>query len=101
LYHARQYLGDNPSARWFRQDSARPTPAECRRIADVLRPNFEFFESPGSRARRREEEIRYFTEKQTRALDAMAWNPRVAFSGPAGVGKSLLAIEAARRARAQ
>ncbi len=101
LRHARSYLEKNVSARWFNPGNNHPTPAECRRIAEVLRPQFEFYESPVSRARRREEEIRYYTEKQTRALDAMAWNPRVAFMGPAGTGKTMLAVEAVRRARTQ
>ncbi|RME33859.1 MAG: hypothetical protein D6786_06490, partial [Gammaproteobacteria bacterium] len=101
LGKARRYLESNPSARWFCPRGNRPTPADCRRIAEVLRPNFEFFESPRSRARRREEEIRYYTEKQTHALDTMEWNPRVAFVGPAGTGKTMLAVEAARRAAAR
>jgi hypothetical protein len=53
---------------------------------------------------RREEhqsELRAFTEEQYVALDSMRLNDRVVFQGPAGTGKTLLAIEAARRDRAE
>jgi DNA polymerase III delta prime subunit len=66
----------------------------------VLRRDFEFFESPKARAARLDEEIRHHTEAQFDALEHMRRMPRVVFDGPAGAGKTLLAIEAARRARA-
>jgi superfamily I DNA/RNA helicase len=47
-----------------------------------------------------DEEIRHYTEAQFEALEHMRRMPRVVFDGPAGTGKTLLAIEAARRARA-
>jgi hypothetical protein len=45
-----------------------------------------------------EKSIRRFTEEQFHAIDLIQENPRVLFKGPAGTGKSLLAIEAAKRA---
>ena len=42
--------------------------------------------------------MRHYTEEQFEALDAIDLNPRIVFDGPAGTGKTLLAIEAARRA---
>ncbi len=41
-----------------------------------------------------------YTEEQFVALDTMAENDRVLFTGPAGTGKTVLATEAARRAAA-
>ena len=84
----------------IRAESSEPTAAQCAEIVGLLRPEFEFYESPKSRARRVDEELRRFTEEQFEALDAMERNPRVVFAGPAGTGKTLLAIEAARRRRA-
>lgn len=84
-----------------RLDEGRPTPAECGTIRDALRGNFE---APADGATRRAElagELRRYTEEQVVALDAMAENPRALFVGPAGTGKTLLAIEAARRGRAE
>jgi hypothetical protein len=84
----------------FEPAGGEPTPAQCEEIVAAVRPDFELFESPRSRARRIEEEIRRFTEEQFAALDSMARNPRVVFDGPAGTGKTLLAMEAARRGAA-
>ncbi|GCE12503.1 nuclease-related domain-containing DEAD/DEAH box helicase [Tengunoibacter tsumagoiensis] len=74
-----------------------PTQAQSEQIAELLRPSFEFFESPKSRRQRQSEELKYYTTEQFSALDSMEMNPRIIFSGPAGTGKTLLAIEAARR----
>jgi len=97
LDNARNFLESCPSASWFYPESQEPYPDQCAAIADTLRLDFEFLESPKSRTRRRDEEIRQYTEEQFIALDAMETNPRVAFTGPAGAGKTLLAIESARR----
>lgn len=97
LDNARSFLQECPTASWFYSGSNEPYPGQCDDIAEALRPDFEFLESPKSRARRVGEEIRLFTEEQFIALDAMEANSRVAFTGPAGTGKTLLAIEAARR----
>ena len=50
--------------------------------------------------KRTEAQIKKYTEEQFRALDQMTANDRVIFEGPAGTGKTMLAIEAARRAQA-
>jgi hypothetical protein len=85
---------------WFDPLAGEPTAGRCEEIVRVLRHDFEFHESPKARARRIDEEIRHYTEAQFEALDHMRRMPRVVFDGPAGTGKTLLAIEAARRARA-
>jgi len=85
---------------WFDPGAGEPTVAQCEEIVRVLRPDFEFYESPKARSARIDEEIRHYTETQFEALDHMRRMPRVVFDGPAGTGKTLLAIEAARRARA-
>ena len=83
---------------WFHPERREPTPAQCDALVGVLRPDFEFFESPKSRLMRLDEEVRHYTEEQFEALDTIDANPRLVFDGPAGTGKTLLAIEAARRA---
>ena len=83
---------------WFRSGRWAPSVDQCAQIAAALRPRFECFESPKARALRRSEELKQYTDEQIHALDAMSANPRVVFSGPAGTGKTLLAIEATRRA---
>jgi len=101
LKGARRYLSENANTNWFDPDNSSPSQAECNIIAEALRPRFEFYESPASRSRRRQQEIKQYTEQQFRALDHMARNPQVFFEGPAGTGKTFLALEAARRASAR
>lgn len=97
LAHARKRLVER-RVPWFHPERGEPTPRQCDALAGLLRPDFEFFESPRSRLLRAEEEVRHYTEEQFEALDAIDLNPRIVFDGPAGTGKTLLAIEAARRA---
>ncbi len=99
LTKARQYLG-NKRLGWFKPESTGPSVDQCKLIAQVLRPDFECYESPKSRINKTFEEIKRYTEDQFQALDNMAANDRVIFEGPAGTGKTLLAIEFARRAKA-
>ena len=100
LDNARRFLQTKASARWFNPTLSDPNIQQCVTIADILRPDFEFFESAGSRSGKLERELVTFTAEQFGALDAMEANDRVAFVGPAGTGKTLLAIEAARRGAA-
>lgn len=94
---ARSHIMKTPSSTWFNPLSPEPTSDQVNRIVQLLRPTFEFFESPESRAGRRNAELKTYTQEQFDALDATSLNPRVIFLGPAGTGKSLLAIELARR----
>lgn len=101
LDRAREFLAEKRSAGWFNPESSTPTPDDCDRIAAVLRPDFEAFQSPRERRRQASAELKRYTEEQFAALDAMTRNPRVVFEGPAGTGKTLLAIESAQRAAAE
>jgi len=100
LEYARAHVAGSPSASWFHPEAHEPTLQQCELIVKGLRSDFEFYESPKSRAKRASEELSRYTEEQYAALDMMEGNPRVAFLGPAGTGKTLLAIEAARRGKA-
>lgn len=95
---ARSLLSKSPTVKWFKKESGEPTSAQRDQIVDILRPEFEFYETPAARHREMDEKLKQYTREQFIALDAMQANPRVVFNGPAGTGKTLLAIEAARRA---
>ena len=97
LERARDLLSECQTASWFHPESGEPYPDQCEALVQQLRPDFEFFESPRVRAERQTAELKFFTTEQSSALDAMASNSRVVFKGPAGTGKTLLAIESARR----
>ncbi|TQM31299.1 nuclease-related domain-containing DEAD/DEAH box helicase [Nocardia bhagyanarayanae] len=71
--------------------------AAALRIANVLRPKFEAAIVPGDIRRARETQLATFTDEQYDALDNMQHNQAVLFAGPAGTGKTWLAMEATRR----
>ncbi|ELT43215.1 NERD domain-containing protein [Arthrobacter nitrophenolicus] len=83
--------------RFFSFGGIGPDAEETKRIASTLRPRFDLGSVSGDRRRARRSELVAFIEEQYRALDAVAENRSVLFSGPAGTGKTFLAMEAARR----
>ena len=99
LTHARSLVASKPTGAWFDPTADRPTAAQVASLVKILRPGFEFFESPKSRRRLREDELLRYTAEQYVALDGMNpdVNPRVVFEGAAGTGKTILALEETRR----
>jgi hypothetical protein len=83
--------------RHFSYGGVGPDVATAQRIASVLRPRFEAAIVPGDLRRVRDAQLVTFIEEQYLALDSMADNNAVLFTGPAGSGKTLLALEAAQR----
>jgi hypothetical protein len=66
-------------------------------IINYLRGDFEMATRLWSDIAKTEGEIIFFTKEQYRALDQMEGNSKVIFTGAAGTGKTLLAVEKARR----
>lgn len=97
LNKTREHLKVIPSAKWFDPKSTLPNSQQVSQITEILRPSFEFYESSESRSNRRKAELKQYTQEQFDALDSMESNPRVIFTGPAGTGKTLLALELVRR----
>jgi ATP:corrinoid adenosyltransferase len=98
LRNARAHLSAQPSVKWFRDSDRLPSIQQSVVIAGILRPSFEFTEKVNDRRTRKQAEILTYTEEQFAALDTMEDNPRILFTGPAGTGKTILALETARRA---
>ena len=94
---ARNHLKNVPSAKWFDSKRSRPSISQIRKIANILRGDFDCIEDPRSSIESAECKILKFTEEQYSALDVLQENPRVVFKGPAGSGKTFLAVEAVRR----
>jgi DNA polymerase III delta prime subunit len=98
LDQAEKLLIKKTGLKWFVKSSDIPNPEQCREIMKILRPEFEYYQSPSCRRKKLSENLKKYTMEQYTALDAMQTNTRVIFNGPAGTGKTLLAIETARRA---
>jgi hypothetical protein len=71
---------------------------EREQLLKCIRPDFDFRPSLGARAREINTELIRLPQEQYDALDLLADNDRVLIRGGAGTGKTLLAIEEAKRA---
>jgi len=81
----------------FTHGGVGPDEATASQIAAILRPKFEAAIVPGDIRSAREAQLAAFIEEQYDALDSMQHNQAVLFTGPAGSGKTWLAMEAGRR----
>lgn len=89
---------------WKERDKIRKEPLDSsllEKLKNYLRGDFEVLVPLWKRLEDTEEQIIKLTENQYKALDRMAANPRVLFRGPAGTGKTLLALEQAKRMAAR
>lgn len=96
---AHLHMSSGPGGRgWYDNARSRPTAEQVRRLTSLLRGDFERVVQPRSDIQRIEQSLLRLTEEQYEALDTVQENPRMIIKGLAGTGKTLLAIEAARRA---
>lgn len=82
---------------WFDARAAVPTSQQCDAITGFLRPSYEPLETPADRGRMLDRELRRCTDEQIRMLDCCVDADRILLSGPAGTGKTYLAIAAVDR----
>jgi len=82
---------------WFDDKESIPTVEDIKKIADYLRGDFEKMITPRQLMSDIEEQIFNYTREQYQCLDQLEDNPRCIFKGAAGTGKTMLAIESARR----
>jgi hypothetical protein len=80
-----------------RNDLCAPSAGTCKRILNFLRPDFDRVEMASASTWDAERRIKSLTEEQYDVLDAVAENEICLVKGPAGTGKTNIAIEAARR----
>ena len=78
-----------------------PNVAEVKYIASILRGDFDFAVSMGTQLCNAKEALVALTREQYRCLDQLDDNPRCLIQGPAGTGKTLLAIEEVKRSVAR
>ncbi len=75
-----------------------PTASQAKSITSFLRPDFEMVVTKNVIIGRIEEKLISLTKEQYTYLDMYEYNPRCLFRGAAGTGKTMLAVEFARRA---
>jgi hypothetical protein len=98
---SRKHLSETATAKWFRNEDNRPDNEQVKILKQLLRPDFEVLTSPKERLEQQENEVRRFTQEQFGALDSLSACKRILFAGPAGTGKTVIALESARRAAAK
>lgn len=77
---------------WFNPALTSPTIEQCAAIAKFLRPTYEPLETPADRRRILDRDLRRCTEDQLRIIDSCDAADRIVVSGPAGAGKTSMAI---------
>ncbi|MCF1431070.1 MAG: NERD domain-containing protein [Shewanella sp.] len=84
---------------WRAKDTNKPaaSPSQLKALQQFLRPDFEAVVPMHVSVHDVEARIVRLTEDQLRWVDAIEVNPRVICSGGAGTGKTMLALELARR----
>lgn len=74
-----------------------PTWPQAQQITELLRPQVSVSLSPAQVRAARELELERLLDEQADQLDDIAVNDRILVTGPAGCGKTFLALEVARR----
>ncbi|QIQ21008.1 nuclease-related domain-containing DEAD/DEAH box helicase [Zophobihabitans entericus] len=93
----RERITNLPTGKWFTDPKA-PSNKSIEQLLFLLRPPLSFSLSPQNRLDNSQQEVLEYTQEQFLALEAINYNDRILYTGPAGTGKTVLAIEAAKRA---
>ncbi len=83
---------------WLSKNGQRGLKVSQEELVEYLRGDFEIAVPLWKQVADGEEVLLKFTQEQYRALDRMEENKRILFTGCAGTGKTLLALEKSRRA---
>lgn len=99
-------LAKNTRKKWedhyhFFPEEKLPTSADVKELTKWLRSDFDKAVTIGRRIDYAEEELIKLTNEQLKCIDQLEDNPRCLIKGAAGTGKTLLAIEEAKKAAAQ
>lgn len=82
---------------WYDSETSRPNRSDIMELTDFLRGDFERIVKPTDALLEMDAHFLRLTEEQYNCLDHLRNNPRCLFEGGAGTGKTLLALEFARR----
>lgn len=82
---------------WYEVNKARPTKKDCEDLVKILRGDFDINYSEINRMIDNETRIEDYTKEQFSLLDFVNYNQRCLIAGGAGTGKTLMALEIAKR----
>ena len=82
---------------WYQPQRSRPSGKQLAELVSFLRGDFEFCVKKGSAIKDLEDEILHLTHEQVQCLDNLRFNKRCLFTGAAGTGKTVLAVEFSKR----
>jgi len=92
-----QKYANTPNAYWYNERESIPTKKDCEQFRNALRGDFRYDYALINRIADDEYKIKEFTEQQFELIDFTYDNPRNFILGGAGTGKTLMALEIARR----
>lgn len=98
-------LARNSQSKWVKTYgkldlSKLPSIEDIKYIASVLRGDFDYAIALSAQLRNADDALLALTKEQYRCLDQLEDNPRCLIQGPAGTGKTLLAVEEVKKAAA-
>ncbi len=107
--HAKDFierLADGARRKWENiygclDESKLPTVEDVRYLTSILRGDFDYAVSMVAQLRNADEALISLTKEQYRCLDQLDDNPRCLIQGPAGTGKTLLAVEEVKKSVAR
>lgn len=82
---------------WYDADLSRPTIKDCEEVLKIIRGDFKIDYSELNRISDNQKQIEEFTQEQFKVLDFTDFNDRCLIEGQAGTGKTIIALELARR----
>jgi hypothetical protein len=94
---SRGWHDQNRGKFWYDANLSRPTDKDCKKIIQILRGDFNINYSEINRIIDNETLIEEYTKEQFHLLDFVNHNKRCLIQGQAGTGKTIMAIEVARR----
>lgn len=89
------------STQWYNSEASRPTEKDIAELIKFLRGDFEKVPPPSVELDETEQLLLTLTEEQYERLDSLEENDRCLFEGGAGTGKTMIAVEFARREAAR
>jgi len=83
--------------KWYDVNESRPSVKDCEEVLKIIRGDFQIDYSEVNRISDNEKIIEEFTREQFNILNFTDFNERSLIQGQAGTGKTVLALELARR----